>query len=412
MQQTLFREEALEARRNGWLGGICLTQPMSSWVLVIAATAATLAILLFLFVGSYTKRSKVSGRLVPIQGLATVEAPADGVIRRVVLSEGNRVSVGDAVAVVVVPRATPSGGDTAAALEARLRIREGGLQTSRSAQRQVLGVQSDGVVAQLESARREVAQVEAEILIRQRQSKIARETFGRLRELQQAQYVSDLQAKQQEAQVLELDAQVLVLERQAIAARRLVSQLQQSQSELPGQRMTMEAGYQRDLAQLEQERLETEARGQLVLVSPATGMVATRFIKAGQSVKKGQPILSVLPGDGSLEAELLVPSSAIGFIRAGDQVRLRYQAYPYQKFGHQRGAVVSISRSALASGEPDATPGASLYRVTVALARQSVVAYGRAEPLKPGMLLEADIFGEKRRLIEWVLDPLHSVAGM
>ena len=49
--------------------------------------------------------------------------------------------------------------------------------------------------------------------------------------------------------------------------------------------------------------------------------------------------------------------------------------------------------------------------MTVALAAQAVTAYGRPEPLKPGMLLDADILGEKRRLIEWVFEPLYSLKG-
>ncbi len=51
------------------------------------------------------------------------------------------------------------------------------------------------------------------------------------------------------------------------------------------------------------------------------------------------------------------------------------------------------------------------YRVIVALRRQSVMAYGMPEPLRPGMLLEADILGERRRLIEWIFEPLYSVQG-
>ena len=95
---------------------------------------------------------------------------------------------------------------------------------------------------------------------------------------------------------------------------------------------------------------------------------------------------------------------------------LRYQAYPYQKFGHQQGKVTQISRSALSSGElgaliGDAQSSEPFYRVTVALAKQAITAYGKPEQLKPGMLLEADVLGERRSLIEWVFEPLYSLKG-
>lgn len=95
---------------------------------------------------------------------------------------------------------------------------------------------------------------------------------------------------------------------------------------------------------------------------------------------------------------------------------LRYQAYPYQKFGHQKGRVAQISRSALSASELGTLRASvqsqePLYRVTVTLAHQAVTAYGKAEALKPGMLLEADILGEQRRLIEWIFEPLYSIKG-
>jgi membrane fusion protein len=111
-----------------------------------------------------------------------------------------------------------------------------------------------------------------------------------------------------------------------------------------------------------------------------------------------------------------VPSRAVGFIEPGDTVLLRYQAYPYQKFGHQTGRVARISRSALSAAELQSISGFNsngepLYRVTVRLARQAVTAYGKPEALRPGMLLEADVLGERRRLIEWIFAPLYSVTG-
>lgn len=56
-------------------------------------------------------------------------------------------------------------------------------------------------------------------------------------------------------------------------------------------------------------------------------------------------------------------------------------------------------------------PNQSLYRVFVSLDHQDVLAYGNREPLRPGMQLEADIMGERRKLYEWLLEPLYSVTG-
>lgn len=416
MTQELFRREALDAKRRGWLGGISLAQPLRLWILTLGAALAATAVVLFLTLGTYTRRSTVTGQLVPTLGLSTVMAPATGVVSRLHVSEGGRVREGQTLAVVTVPRATVSEGDTLVALEQRLARRRSGLIDGQAAQQELLAAQDVGYRTQLSVAQRELAQIEAEIGTRREQIRIAEETLQRLRQLEDERYVSLLQIKQQESSALSWQGEMQGLQRQAIATRRSIAQLHQALRELPGQAKATDAGLTRDLALLEQEQLETQARGALTVNAPVAGAVSAQLVKPGQAVQVGQPLLSLLPGDAGLEAELLVPSRAIGFIEPGDRVLLRYQAYPYQKFGHHEGSVARISRSALNSDEYgllSRNEGSEepVYRVTVALVKQSVTAYGNEEPLKPGMLLNADILGERRRLFEWILEPLYSIKG-
>jgi membrane fusion protein len=99
-------------------------------------------------------------------------------------------------------------------------------------------------------------------------------------------------------------------------------------------------------------------------------------------------------------------------------VLLRYQAFPYQKFGLQGGQVVQVSRSPLQASELAGVPlpksegeAEPLYRITVTLDKQAVAAYGREQALAPGMQLEADVLLDRRRLIEWIFEPLLGLAS-
>ena len=67
-------------------------------------------------------------------------------------------------------------------------------------------------------------------------------------------------------------------------------------------------------------------------------------------------------------------------------------------------AGLSLPASLSASGEP-------LYRITVTLDRQSVIAYGQPQALAPGMQLEADVLLDRRRLVEWLFEPVLGIAG-
>jgi membrane fusion protein len=176
----------------------------------------------------------------------------------------------------------------------------------------------------------------------------------------------------------------------------------------------------REIDALEQELAEAEARRQIVLTAPQSGTVTTLQLEPGSNVKSTLPLLSIIPAGSELVAQLYIPTRAIGFIKPGQSVLLRYRAFPYQKFGHYQGTIAKVSRSTinsadLSAGLRGATDQRNLnepvYPVTVHLANQSVNAYGQAIALQPGMELEADILIENRRLIEWVLEPLYTLTG-
>lgn len=406
----LFRVEAVQAQRGSWLGTVSLLQPLRLWLLAALSVALAATILSFLAFGQYTRRATVGGELVPDLGLSTVLAPADGVLARSFPQEGERVAAGSALALVQIPRATAAGADLHAAAGVGFERRLDGLQRLDAAQEEQIQAQRDGLLRQIQALRQEQAQTSAELATRAEQVRIGRDTVGRYRAVVEQRYASELQLKQQEQALLELIGQQQAMQRQASQSQRVLAQLRQSLMELPAQRAQQRAEHQRLLAQLQQERLQQDASGELMIKAPVPGLVASRLVEPGQAVKAGQPLMSLLPSGSELQAQLWVPSSAIGFVAPGDRVLLRYRAFPYQKFGQHHGRVLRVSRSAVAAGA-DAAQGENAYRVVVALERQSILAYGRAEALRPGMRLDADILGERRRLYEWLLEPLYSVRG-
>jgi membrane fusion protein len=408
LTKPLFRQEVLDARKHSWLGGISLSQPLRPRVLAGVAMTLTAVVVCVLLVGSYTRRQSVTGQLVPDLGLSTVVAPGSGVVARLLIEEGTRVEAGQPLALIDVPRATADGQDALGAIRDGLNARRDSTRLQGESQVMQIDAQIDGARRQLQGAREELAQLEAAIETRKELEKIGRETEQRYADIAEKQYVSQVQLNQQKQAVLDQVNARQGLERQATQLRRNIAQTEQTLRELPLQRRSLLAGTAGDIAALDTERVQQEANGQLLLKAPVTGMVANQMIEPGQAVQGGQALLNLLPQGSKLQAMLLVPSRAIGFIEPGDRVQLRYQAYPYQKFGHHIGHVLQISRSAIEAPNGEGEPR---YRVLVALDQQAITAYGKAEPLRPGMLVDADILGERRKLYEWVLEPLYSVKG-
>lgn len=407
----LFRKEAIDAQRRSWLGGVSLAQPLRFWILAVFAAMAASAIVGFLYLGEYSRRSRVMGELVPDLGLSTVVAPSAGVVARLDVEEGDHVRRQDGLLTINVPRVTSSGQDAVSTLLDAQRSRMTSVEAMSEFQDRQLAAQQEGAKAQRSAMLRELSQIEAEIHTRGEQVRIGRETLARFRSVEDERYVSLVQINQQEQSILEAVNAQQALQRQATSIRRNLAELEQRLAEIPHQRLSAKAASERDLAALSQETVRMEADWELLLRAPVTGLVANRLVEAGQAVQPGQPILSLLPQGSELRAQLLVPSSAIGFVKSGDRVLLRYQAYPYQKFGAHEGTVIRISRSALTGAQEGSDAKQSLYRVLVSLDQQGVLAYGKIETLRPGMQLEADIMGERRKLYEWLLEPLYSVTG-
>lgn len=411
MTNPLFRREVIDARRQSWLGGISLSQPLRWWVLTAVAVAMAATVVCLLVLGSYTQHSSVSGQLVPNLGLSSVVAPGNGVVAQLIPEEGERVRRGQPLVLIDVPRATADGKDALAEVRSGLVDRRDSTAALGQSQVMQIDAQLAGATRQLLGSRTELGQIQAEIATRREQVRIGQDTLQRYQGMAEQHYVSQVQLGQQRQLVLDLINAQQMLERQATQIQRAIGQLEQSLRELPLQRRGLQAGTRRELATLDQERIQHEANGQLLLKAPVAGLVANRMIEPGQTVEAGQPLLSLLPEGSHLQAQLLVPSRAIGFIEPGDRVQLRYQAYPYQKFGHHAGRVLRISRSAIVTSTGEGRPAEPLYRVLVELQRQTITAYGQPEALRPGMALDADILGERRRLYEWVLEPLYSLKG-
>ena len=363
----LFHLEVIRNHRSARLGGIAISQPLGAWLLTLAAAGMAAAIVAFLLLGSYTRRASVAGQLVPLQGVVTLPAPVTGIVERLDAAEGDAASAEQTLAIIQAPRAMPESGNGGAALEQQIRQQKASLQAAQDAQQQQLRQQASGLNEQLQAARRELLQIEAEAeaATRQRQTRLAREKLARYQSLEKAGAASAVSVQEQQSAVFEHEAQTQTLLRQAASTRRLLAQLEQALRELPSQRAAARANHARDMAQLEQSEVQVRMDNRLAVTAPVAGVIAAQLVRQGQAVQAGQPLLSLLPGQGTLQAHLLAPSRAVGFIEPGDKVMLRYQAYPYQKFGHHTGRVASISRSALTRSELQALSSVyqNLFRV-------------------------------------------------
>jgi membrane fusion protein len=416
--EPLFRPEVLAERQTQWLGTVLLGPRVSSFMFVMAATIAAVTVLAVLFFGSFTRKAHISGWLVPEQGLARIFAPQPGVVTRLYAREGMNVTKGTALLALSSEVQSEALGATREEIVRRLASRRNSMIRARELQDRLFEEQSADLNRRLQMLNTERSNFDKEVDLQRTRlefSENARDRTMRARDL------STIKGKNPtEQDYLERAAAFQAVERRRIAFNRELLQVQTALRELPLRRQNELAQVERSVAELEQELAEAEARRQIVITAPHDGTVTGIQTELGGNANANVPLMSLVPTGSILQAQLFGPSHAIGFVRSGQRVLLRYQAFPYQKFGLYEGVIKNVSGSAVSPSEMTqqlsglaSLYGANepVYRVTVDLAQQTATAYGEAVPLQPGMRVEADVMIESRRLIEWVLDPLYSLTG-
>ncbi len=413
MTQSLFRREAIEAQKEGLQGGVLIAAPPALRLLVAAAVAIACVLVGYACWGEYTRKAHVVGYLAPSLGLIKIHTPQTGRVMEKRVREGQAVKQGDTLLVISSERATSGTAEIQAAMLGELAARRDSLRRELAKQAEIDRLGASGLRDRIRGLEAELAQAGTQLKIQRSRVASAERTVRRNAELLDRRFVSEAAMQLREEELLDQRGQLAAIERSITGLQRELDAARVELAASALRRANNGAGLERQISEIEQQLTEGEARREVVLVAPADGTVTNVFAEVGQTVSSERPLLSILPAGAALEARLLVPTRAAGFIRAGQEVALRYQAFPYQRFGHHLGRVVAVGRSVIQPSEAGLPVAVQepVYLVTVSLLAQNVSAYGQDLALQAGMMVDADVRIDRRSLIAWLFDPVLSVAG-
>jgi membrane fusion protein len=413
MRHALFRQEALDFHRETLLGDVVLVRPLSVSLLTGIAVVIALTMVGFACWGVYTRKAHVTGYLEPNKGLLKVYAPQAGTLIEKHVTEGQSVKQGDILCIVSSERSSRETPEAQAAAMAQLRHRRESLHEELGQQEYIDRLHVYTIQDRVRSLKAELVHLTAELQFQAQRVASATDMAQRYRLLVAKSLAPEIQAHQKHEELLEQQGKLHSLQRSRLALEGAITTLQRELTTSDLKAKNQRAAIERQISALDQELTEYESRRQVVMRSPSAGVVTTILGVPGQNITPTTPVLSLVPAAAVLEAHLLVPSRARGFIAPGQTVAVRYHAFPYQRFGSAKGQITEIAKTLITPHEvtlpvPLHEP---VYRVTVALDTQTVKAYGAEMPLQAGMVLDADIWVDQRRILEWVFDPLYSITG-
>jgi hemolysin D len=379
------------------------------------------------------------GRLVPASQIRIVQPVEGGTVLELLVREGESVRAGQVVARMDVQAAEADARTVAAELALRrLQLRRieaelSGRVLSREeadppALYQQVEAQRDARARAYENS---LAEERAAIARARTEMRAAAETRGKLaaalphlREQERAfeqlakdGFAGKLMLRQRTRERIEAEQDVRAQEHKVDGARASIEQSERRMAQLT-------ANYQ---AQLRSERVEAESHASRLaqegeklahrrrvaeLRAPADGRIKELATHTpGSVLAPGSVLMTLVPSDEKLVAEVWLQNHDAGFVREGQAAKLKLAAYPFQKYGMAEGRVLRVSADSSERPAADRTRAPGLaYRAVVELAAGELIGTDARHALLPGMQLTAEIRISERSVLEYLLSPIQKAA--
>jgi membrane fusion protein len=464
---SFFRPEVMQSQASQWLGVVRLHRPLSFGIITASAVGVALLCMTFATWGEVNRKARVSGLLVSSLGSLNIAAPLAGVLVESKIVEGQTVQAGDVLLVLNTERQSAAG-DTNALTLLHIEARKQTLSTERGLRQLQTSQRSQVLEDRIRTLNAELLRLDDEQTLLDNRITLSKKTLLRNQTLAAEGFLSTAQVQTTQEELIDLQSRQQAQARSKLSTQRDLRTLMGEAEGLATQLKADLNQLDRSVEQLNQETTETTARKSTIITAPYAGVVSAYNLQNGQAVQAGQTLATLLrteatspeplrekvipklsnykmttllsspkeavrpeliipvrpePFDGlrtgsveGLQAHLYAPSRTAGFLKPGQHVYMRYAAYPYQKFGLQTGQITAISATPFAASElppniaqqlmAQAGSNEALYRINVQLDHQTITSNGEPLQLKAGLTLEADVLQERRKVWEWVLEPL------
>jgi membrane fusion protein len=411
----LFRREAIEFHQyqRQW-GEVVLLQPISTRLLSWSLAVSVVLIVVFLLFAQYARKDTAIGYLTPLSGTAKVFVPQQGVIKDVYVKEGQQVSEGQPLLRVATDQLTGGGEDVNATTLGILTSQKDALSRQIAAEQQRMTSEEQRLTTSLRNLGQEASLLNNQIPIQNQRIQLGAGLASMASVLAAKGLMSEVDRKHREQAVLDDQEKLLSMAQQEISLKDRIDEARYSLDQLAIVTATKLQPLRNELSNTEQRIAEIGGRRAYVVRAPITGRVSLVQVNIGQPADPRRLQMEIVPFNADLQAVLFVPARAAGFVHVGQEVRVLYDAFPYQKYGTHGGRIIGLSQTILTSADVSGPVALKepAYKVVVALDEAAIKTRDKKTiPLQPDMLLHADIILEQRTIMNWILDPLLS-AGM
>jgi len=407
---SLFRKEALQHRTERLHGEVNLAVPVAWQAIGYLLLAALAAALIFLATASYSRIETATGAIVLDRGVAAIVPSRPGIVADLLVREGQRVDQGRPLVRIRSEEDMTGGATMPERIVDSLGEQDRRLSSQVDLVRAAAAAEQARLGAQIRGLTQEIASLDAQIASQRRLVEVAAADFEASRRVAARGFVSVRDLDAREGALLARRQQLAQLDQARAAKRADLAEAERMIAQSAASAEAQAAGVLSSRAELAQRLAQAEASRGYSLTAPVAGTVTALTARLGQPAVAGEPLMIVMPAGARPRAELFVPSQAVGFLAVGQEVRLAVDAFPYQRFGTVTARIAEISSAAIPRRTAD---GGTMpaYLVTAEIETPWVAAFGRRQPLLPGMTFSARIVTERQSLIQWLFEPLFAVGS-
>ena len=417
--RSIFRKEVLENQKIKWLGKALLVSGYPSWLVGVFSALFFILILTGIIFGQYTRRIEVDGEIISRQQAITLFSPQQGLITRAFLQAGQRVKKDDPIYEIDVSRTTSNGKVSQRGAEA---INQQLFLTSQIMEKIAQNKQAslNSLRQQLTRYREAYAQSQKLVGSASRGLKDMRNSMGNYDDYLRRGLINKEQFNNQRYLFYQQQSSWQSLNTQLIQESLQIINIETEIATKSADFDNQYAEYAVKCSELQRQLAEVNASGTLIITAPEDGSVENMVYTEGQMVSPGDSLAQLMPGGKpDFQLVLWLPDSSVPYVSSGDKVNLRYEAYPYEKFGQFPGHIQSVSQipasmkelsmySSIAPANP-AAPGQAYYKTLVALDRDSLTHPDKTLSWSNGMKAKTTLFLEKRPLYQWILSPYYDI---
>jgi membrane fusion protein len=412
-EMSLFRKEVIAHQSERLTGVITLAQPLSIKLAVLILVLIAVAIIVFVFNAEYSRKETVRGFLMPNKGMLKSYANQGGTIEKLWVQEGDKVIKGQSLATLVIKQNNNQGIDLSTQLIAQLHQQTQLLDDEIKQHHQLKQQEIQNLNEQQQALKKQRWALKSQYQLANEKLDILQAQQKQLQQLKQQGFIASVEKDQQQQTILEAKQEKQNIARLLLQQENDSNQVAFNQTNIPQQYALRINNLKRQQADLQRQLVQVNSNHQYTVTASNSGIVTSIQVVEGETLSTTKPLLHILPQGSELIAELLLPTRSAGFVQVGNTTRLRFDAFPYQRFGFIESKITRIDQALINPNEIQLPIALQepVYRLRAKLNQQQMQAFGKTFNLKSGMLFEADIMLEQRTLIEWLLEPIYSLRG-